>query len=173
MLLCKRRTRWKQAFIIYLAFDRYCTCDSTHAIALSAGLNDIQVDQVNREDSSRAGVPDKCRWEHILSWTKLFAIAITLGYTCSCYKSTSSLFTQNPCFFSSVHDDLCISVKGYVFIAPGPLGTPHNHTKNLCTTLPVVHHFRLSHDFVQANVHTCVVVLLPYFARSNKLDTQV
>ena len=37
-----------------------------HAIVLSAGLNDFQVDQVNREDNSRAGIPDK--WcQHLLS----------------------------------------------------------------------------------------------------------
>ena len=32
-----------------------------HAIAFSVGLNGIQVDQVSREDNSRAGTPDKWR----------------------------------------------------------------------------------------------------------------
>ena len=37
------------------------------AIAFSAGPNGIQVDQVNREDNSRAGILDKWCREHILS----------------------------------------------------------------------------------------------------------
>ena len=45
----------------------YCTC-VLHAIAFSAGLSSIQVDQVNREGiNSRAIIPDKYRRQYILS----------------------------------------------------------------------------------------------------------
>ena len=78
---------------------------TVQAIAFSAGLNSIQEDQVNNEDNSRAGISDKWYGEHILSYTKLFAVAnITLGY--SCYEAITELFIHHPCFFTSAYHDL-------------------------------------------------------------------
>ena len=130
------------------------------AVAFSAGLNSIQVDQVKREDNSWASIPDRWRREHILSWTEHFAVAsITAGY--SCCKTISSLITQHPCFFPPVYDDLWNSLKGHVFVTPGPLGTPYNHTKNHCTTLPVVLHFRMSHYWWRHVQQLCSVFMDP------------